>query len=120
MSFINFSRNEQGLMSVDSKGQLAYITTKAESLKQRIESHLRMFKGEVYDNEDAGVPYYSEVLVKNPDIASTKALLIYQTSLVDGVSKVNSFAVDFDSQAREFRVSYNVTGVDGTMVSGVL
>lgn len=120
MSFINFSRNSEGFMSLDSTGQLAYITEATESLKQRIESHLRTFKKEVYDNEDVGVPYYSEVLVKNPDIASIEALLIYQTSLVEGVSKVDSLEVNFETTTREFAVKYRVTAVGGTSVSGVL
>lgn len=120
MSFLNFSRNSEGFMSLDSTGQLAYISEEKESLKQRIESHLRTFKNEVYDDETLGVPYYSEVLVKNPDISSIESLLIYQTSLVDGVSKVDSLEVNLDSATREFTIKYRVTGVGGTSVSGVL
>lgn len=120
MSFLNFSRNSEGLMALDSTGQLAYISEEKESLKQRVESHLRTFKNEVYDDETAGVPYYSEVLVKNPDIASIESLLIYQTSLVEGVSKVDSLEVTFTSTTREFRIEYRVVGVGGISVSGVL
>lgn len=120
MTFINLSRGPDGGLYLDSSGQIAFVSDPAEALRQRIESHLRTFLGEIFDDETKGVPYYSEVLVKNPDIASITSLLIYQTSLVEGVSKVNSLSVNFDQKTRDFAVSFEVIAVDSTIVAGVI
>ena len=48
---------------LDAKGQLATVQT---SLDQRIDCRLRTFLGEFWLDQSIGIPYFQEILKKNP------------------------------------------------------
>lgn len=91
-----------------------------DTLEQRIRTRMQTFMGEWYLNEEMGVPYFQEVLVKNPDVARVRALLLAALLSVEGVKQVTKFNVAFIPGDRRFAVDFHCISDDEEEVEGSL
>lgn len=110
-------------LELDSSGNIATLEDTPSSelqdlICQRIRTRLQTFEGECFLDRDLGVPYFSEVMKKNPDVRRVRSLLLSEVSSVEGVSSVKEFSVQFFPHDRRFNVIFNVIAVDGTIVEG--
>lgn len=103
---------------LDPTGQVATVSAPDADLTQRIKCRLLTYQGECFLNRDRGVPYFSEVLKKNPDLGRVRALLLAEVLDVPGVKKVTKFDINFLSREREFKLFFTVTDSDGNTISG--
>lgn len=103
---------------LDESRNLAFTKTPEEMLAQRLTCKLKAFLGEWYLDRRVGVPYFEEVLVKNPNIAKIRALLLSVVSTDPQVARVLVFDVDFQPGTREFLVNFKVQAHDGTEAEG--
>lgn len=94
---------------LDAKGQLATVQT---SLDQRIDCRLRTFLGEFWLDQSIGIPYFQEVLKKNPDMSVVRAAFASEIQKVAGVKTLESLSVSLDRAARKLSVTFRVTGTD--------
>lgn len=91
-----------------------------DTLEQRIRTRLQTFMGEWYLDEDMGVPYFQEVLVKNPDVSRVRALLLTALLSVEGVKQVTQFDVAFIPGDRRFTVNFHCISDDEEVVEGTI
>lgn len=89
-------------------------------LAQRIKHRLQTFRGECFLDREVGVPYFSEVLKKNPDLGRIRALLASIISGVEGVAKILSLEVLLDHATRQLTVNFRAQASDGTIAEGGL
>lgn len=92
--------------------------TYSPDLIQRIDTRLRMVKGEHWLRPDLGVPLFSDILVRNPDTQVIRQGLLGVLLGVNGVKSVDSLEVDFKPSEALVSVSYTVTGTDTYTYSG--
>lgn len=109
-----------GDLVLGSDNQIGRTLTTLDTLEQRIRTRLQTFRGEYYLNEALGVPYYEEVLRKNPDVPSVRALLLAELLRVPGVKSAKRFTVEFNTATRSFQIDFHVISDDGVPVEGVL
>ena len=105
---------------LDESGNIATLGEKSigDLICQRIKHRLQTFQGECFLDRSVGVPYFSEVLKKNPDLRRIRSLLVATISAVQGVSKILEFSVNFLPSTREYKVIFKAETSDGTIVSG--
>lgn len=105
---------------LDGSGNIATLGEKSigDLICQRVKHRLQTFQGECFLDRSVGVPYFSEVLKKNPDLRRIRSLLVATISAVPGVDKVLEFSVNFISSTREYKVIFRAETSDGTIVSG--
>lgn len=108
---------------LDSTGNIALLDDSpkdslADLICQRVRHRLQTFQGECYLDRSVGVPYFAEVLKKNPDLRRVQALLVATIQGVEGVNKIIDFSVDFSASSREYRVIFKAEADDGTIVEG--
>lgn len=105
---------------LDRTGNLATLGIKhfGKLLCQRIKHRLQTFQGECFLDRRVGVPYFSEVLKKNPDLSRIRSLLASVISSVEGVVKILSLEVLFDQAERHLSVEFKAQGADGTIAEG--
>lgn len=103
---------------LDASGNIAVLEEPSELLAQRIRHRLQTFRGECFLDRDVGVPYYSEILRKNPDLSRVRSLLASVISAVPGVVKILSLNLDFKRKSRELSVSFRVQGEGETIAEG--
>lgn len=87
-------------------------------LDQRIDCMLRTFRGEWWLDTSIGVPYFEEVLKKNPDMAVVRQAFASVILSVPGVQEVTRLEVKFLRTSRALRVDFEVKGTDAIPVSG--
>ena len=105
---------------LDSSGNIAVLPDKPVSplLSQRIKHRLQTFRGECYLDRTIGVPYFSEVMKKNPDLGRIRSLLAAVISGVEGVVKILSLDVLFTQRTRTLSVKFKVMGSENSIVEG--
>jgi hypothetical protein len=87
-------------------------------LAQRIDCYLRTFLGEWWADPTLGVPYFQEILKKNPDLSVVRQAILSVILQVPGVVSVPSLTVNLDRATRRMSVSFEATGADEMPVSG--
>lgn len=94
---------------LDANGQITLTDT---PLDQRIDCRLRTFLGEFWLDVTLGVPYFQEILKKNPDMQAVRAAFAAEIQKVPGVKTLESLEVSIDRAARKLTVIFRVTGTD--------
>lgn len=87
-------------------------------LAQRVDCYLRTFLGEWWADPTLGVPYFQEILKKNPNISVVRQAILSVILSVPGVVAVPSLEVVLDRATRTMRVSFEVSSTDEMPVSG--
>ena len=91
---------------LDSSGDLVVtdgdlqLVGGADSIRQDAEVRLRFVRGEWFLATVAGVPYFDEILVKSPNLARVRALLVAELLATPGVSAVTDLSLALDGAAR--------------------
>ena len=91
-----------------SAGDIVLISG-AEAIVQAIRIRLQFFKGEWFIDLNAGIPWFQDVLVKNPDVNLLYS--IFRKALLEtpGVLAVNALSLSLDRGTRTLTVSYRVS-----------
>jgi hypothetical protein len=103
----------------DSLGDLAIVNNElvlvigADEVAQRVTQRLRTFRGEWFLNLDAGVPYYQEILVKNPSSTVVEGRLKAEIADTPGVLEIEIFKLEIDNVEREATIETRIISVDG-------
>lgn len=106
-------------LELDDTGNIKTIGSDdpAALLSQRIRHRLQTFRGECFLDRSVGVPYFSEVLKKRPDLGRIRSLFASVISGVTGVVKILSLSLDFTQRTRETKIRFRVQG-DGFIAEG--
>lgn len=88
----------------------------SEYVAQKLKIKLSMFQGEWYLNNTAGMPYFQDILISNPNIDLIEDL--YKASIRDtyGVSEIVEFNSFFDKSIRKFTVEFTVKLIDNQLL----
>ncbi len=91
----------------------------SDSIVQAVKIALQCFKGEWFLDPDSGVPFFQDVLVKNPDPSVLQTVFRDAILEVPGVLALNALELAQDRGARTltvtFRVSTDVGELDGSV-----
>ncbi len=86
------------------------------AIAQEMRIAMLFHRGEWDLNTLVGIPYISQVFVKNPSIAALNVLFTRAVRSVPGVNEVNNMSVVFDNTARALTVDYRATAQDGGII----
>lgn len=94
--------NSDGDLHISQQGDISL----GESVAQKIRIRLLWFEGEWrWDNEE-GLPYMSDLLVKNPDIDTFESLVRAKIFEVDEVTEVREVLISYDRRNRIATIKY--------------
>lgn len=85
---------------------------------QRVKCRLQTFRGECYLDRNMGVPYFQEVMKKNPDLGKVRSLLAATIVGVEGVKSLEGLKIKFDASTREYKVIFRALADNGNEVNG--
>jgi len=85
---------------------------------QRVKCRLQTFRGECYLDRNMGVPYFQEVMKKNPDLGKVRSLLAATIVGVEGVKSLEGLKIKFDASTREYKVIFRALADNGNVVNG--
>lgn len=83
---------------------------------QAVKTTVQLVQGESSVDEDAGIPYFSEVFVRPANIAQVESLLKTAILNIEGVNSLLSFESTFDTETRKYRLDFSADTDYGTIV----
>lgn len=95
---------------LDSNGDL-YVSPQGDialgnSVAQKIRIRLLWFEGEWRWDVDEGLPYMSDLLIKNPDIDTFESIVRSKIFEVEEVTDVREVLITYDRQTRIATIRY--------------
>lgn len=85
---------------------------------QKILNRLRLFKGEWFLDTRVGVPYFSVVLIKNPDLDIVKRLFRRVVLSVPGIVEMPDIQITWDTKARTLAYTFRAIDDEGNVIEG--
>jgi hypothetical protein len=95
-----------------TNGDLVLVSN-ADAIQQHLIQRLKLFRGEWFLDLDAGVPYFQDILVKNPNPALVDGVLKDAILGSPGVLELTSFSMIYDTTARTLTVTFTVETING-------
>lgn len=114
-----FFEVEMADIQLDSAGDLLIqddslvIVDGDDALVQHLTIRLRFFLKEWFLDQRVGVPYYEQILIKNPDIAVIRSIFRVAIITTSGISAIDTFDTAFDVAIRKFTVTFTARKDDG-------
>ena len=87
-----------------------------EGIQQRIGQTLRTIAGEWFLDLDYGLPYFEQVLIKNPNLPAVQDTFRRALLSVKGVSSVERLTLSLDTTSRTLTVNWVVLTDLGLLV----
>lgn len=91
-----------GDLKISDNGEITLTQSAAQAIKIR----LKWFFNEWKFYPPFGVPYYEEILIKNPSKLQTEQLVREQILSVDEVQDVSELEVELNSYTRTMKVNF--------------
>ena len=98
-----------------TNGQITFVTGD-EQILQHMKTRLQFFLGEWFLDRREGVPYYRDILIKNPSrevLASIFRQVILDTP---GTELIRTFDLSIDASQRRMSLAFEVVLITGTVV----
>lgn len=89
------------------------LVDEIEALRQLLQIKLQFFLGEWYLDTSKGVPFYTDILLPNPELNKIQAIIKAAISESEGVKDFLVFDATFDRAARRLNVSFTVDTIYG-------
>lgn len=91
-----------------TKGKLKLVIVPADEIRQKIAVRLRFFQGEWFLDQTIGIPYFQQILIKNPRLPIIQSIYRAAIVTVPGVADIKDFVFSFDSPTRKLSLSFRV------------
>lgn len=91
------------------------IVDGTEAILQNIVQNIRWFFSEWFLNTADGMPYYQQILVKNPDQGTIDALFQNRILGTPGVVALTSYSFSPNFVTRQLSISFTVRTTSGTV-----
>ena len=85
-----------------------------DSVRQAVRIRLLWFFDEWRFWPATGVPYYEEILVKNPNLDRIRRIVRDEAMSVDEVLDVKNIKIDLDKPARKAKITFEVVTAEET------
>lgn len=104
-----------GDLALDDGGNFAMVEG-SQFVRQLIESRFKFFLGEWFLDEREGVPYYRDILIKNPDVDVVRSVFRRVLTTTPGVLSILRFDLRFEASTRTIYFDFEVQSTDGPIV----
>jgi hypothetical protein len=84
-----------------------FFVTGADAVAQHLKIRLRFVKGEWFLDQRVGIPYYSQIWVKNPNLAAIRSTYRNAILSTPGVDAIERLDLGFEAATRELTLSFS-------------
>lgn len=97
-------------------GTFVFTTDKPAEVAQRLRTRFRFFKGEWFLDRNLGTPWFQEILKKNPNMTTVRAIFSQVITNTPEVASLDSLEVTLDRQLRQLEMVFVARLTDGTVL----
>lgn len=101
-----------------TNGQLSLVLSVAEETAIELSNKFRFVQGEYFLDTRQGVPYFTLVFVKNPDILLVREVFRQVIRSCKGVKEISSLELSLDTKTRKLTFQTRVRTIDGRIIVG--
>lgn len=105
------------LLDLDLSQDRAAIVDGPDAIAQKIGIRLRFFLGEWFLDERVGIPYYQQVLRKNPNLVIVEGLFRRTIASTPGVEEITAFSFTVDAASRTATLEFSARVSSGEIIS---
>lgn len=105
----------KGDLALSDEGELVW-TDGAEQARQEVQCRLGFFLGEWFLDTRQGLPYYRDILIKNPNRETVLSTLERTALSVPGIVQVSELEYSLDTRTRLLSVAGEAFWIDGQSV----
>lgn len=98
-----------GTGDLDLTGHQLNLVTGADAIEQQLRIRLRFFLGEYFLDTRQGIPFYREVLIKNPNLPLLRSIFREAIITTPGVSSVQDVQVSVNGVTRTLSLTFVAT-----------
>lgn len=91
------------------------LTSGSSGIAQNLRIRLNFFKGEWFLDATQGMPYFQNVLVKQPNSQAIRAIFRKAILTTPGVTSVSNLELDLDNSLRKLSVSFEAETIEGPL-----
>ena len=91
------------------------LTVGSDAVRQHLLQRLRTFMGEWFLNLDARLPYFQDILIKDPNLNAIDGVIKNVIIDTPGVLELLSFDMDYDSSTQALVLTFSVQVSDGVL-----
>ncbi|MEW5804667.1 MAG: hypothetical protein AB1847_21465 [bacterium] len=108
-------------LALDTDGDLLIsgsdlvLTTGVDAIRQHLSQRLKTFYGEWFLNAEIGIPYFQQVLRKNPDPAILDSIFKREVINTQGILRLTEFSLDLNAGTRELTLSFKALCEEGVI-----
>ena len=99
---------------------LAFTPDFPTYVSQKLRIILEMIEGEYFLDSTLGIPWFSKVMVKNPNVDAISSVFKAAIMGEGDVSEINSFSLQIDRANRNLQINFSVTLTDGSTLNMVV
>jgi len=92
------------------------IVTGDDAIVQKLAIRFQFFRGEWFLDERVGIPYWTDVLVKNPSEADLRSIFTQTITTTPGIAELNELTFSLDPITRKLDLSFTATKDDGELL----
>jgi hypothetical protein len=85
------------------------MTGDLQGIRQQVMLRLGFFRGEWFLDEDRGVPWYEEILIKSPNLIRIREIFREAILSVSGIREVTYLDLRFSAFARTLDVNFRAS-----------
>jgi hypothetical protein len=86
-----------------------------QEILQNVMINLRIFLGEWFMDNTLGVPWFQQILVKNPDQGAIDAIIIKTITDTPGIIQLISYSSTIDTASRGMTIQFKAQTTSGTV-----
>lgn len=104
-------------VDIDLSGHRLNIVDGDDAIHQQVLIRLKFFLEEWFLDERVGIPYYRDILVRNPNLDLIRT--IYKTAILEtpGVTSVDRMTLDIDTPSRTLNLYFSATLDSGAVLT---
>lgn len=93
------------------------LTSGQEAIEQHLRQRLQTFFGEWFLDGRIGIPYFQQILKKNPDLTVVDSLLKKEIIDTQGIEELTQFNANLDKPTRELEINFKVRTIEGDVIT---
>jgi hypothetical protein len=93
------------------------LTEGQEAIEQNLRQRLQTFFKEWFLDNRIGIPYFEQVLVKNPDPIVVDSIFKKEIIETPGIEELIEFNASLDKSLRELNLSFKARTIDGGVIN---
>lgn len=82
------------------------LTSGIDSIIQDVAVRLKTFLGEWFLDQRVGIPYFQNILIKNPNLPVIQTIFQQAILETEGVLSITNFEFNFDTASRQLDISF--------------